>query len=58
MVTQLQNEIGAVKKTTERLEDELWNEKAKTKRFWYQQCDQVALHKSTVDIKDMQIPSL
>ena len=57
-VTHLQNEMGAAKETIARLEDELWSEKAKTKRFWRQQCDQLALHEATIDEKDMEIASL
>ena len=35
-VTQLESEVGEAKEIIARLEDELWKEKAKTKRFWRQ----------------------
>ena len=58
-VSQLQIEIFAAKETIERLKNELWNEKAKQGGSGVScMTMQLALHKSAVDIKDMQITSL
>ena len=57
-VTQLQTEMGEATETIARLEDEIWKEKAKVKRFWSQQCKQLALHEATLEEKDKEIASL
>jgi len=58
MITQLQFEMGEVKETIARLEDELWKEKAKTRKLWHHQCDQLALHETTTEEKDTEIACL
>ena len=50
--------MGEVKEIITRLEDELWKEKAKTKRFWHQQCEQLLLHETTLEERDIEIVCL
>ena len=57
-VTQLESEVGEAKEIIPRLEDELWKEKAKTKRFWRQQCEQLLLHETTLEERDTEIVRL
>ena len=42
MVTQLHADVAAAREAICRLKDELWREKAKAKKFWHQQCKQLA----------------
>jgi len=54
-VTQLQIEIGEVKETIARVKDELCKEKSKTIKLWCHQCDQLALHETTLKEKNTEI---
>jgi len=58
MVTQLQFEMVEEKETIARLKDELWKEKAKTRKLWRHQCNQLALHEATLEEKDTEIACL
>jgi len=58
MVTKLQFEMGEAKETITRLEDELWKEKAKTRKLRRHQCDQLTLHEATLEEKDTEIACL